>query len=200
MDELVSAALSITDSTGFALDCFHTNAFFSSPDSITSLSVVDSPSLQFMVGGNNDTSAQLVSAGQLKEVLQRLPRLEALNWRSSIPPPDGLCELIATHCPRVTRFICEPQHYQLSSVRLFLPKWDAPSLPLLSGLGLTTLYLSQLTQAGSQAFASLLRSIAEVSSLEVLTIDFVWLDDALCELIAEAGKKLKQVDFRNSRD
>ncbi|KAJ7251758.1 hypothetical protein B0H12DRAFT_1234037 [Mycena haematopus] len=92
--------------------------------------------------------------------------IEALVWESAFPPPDGLCEVLATHNPRLAKV------------------WDAPSLPLLSGLqGLTSLRLCRLSQAGARAFAALLENLSDESLLESLAIDFVWLDDPLCEKI-----------------
>lgn len=73
-----------------------------------------------------------------------------------------------------------------------MSKWDAPSLPLLSTLPLTSLHLSRLSQAGARALSSLLSNIAgEYSLLEDVSFDIVWLDDSLCKKLVEAGRRIR---------
>jgi hypothetical protein len=42
---------------------------------------------------STEFKVQPLSTTQLKEVLQRLPQLAEFKWMSSIPPPDGVCEV-----------------------------------------------------------------------------------------------------------
>ena len=77
-------------------------------------------------------------------------------------------------------------------------KWDCPSLPLLSSQPLTSLRLSRLSQAGARSLSDLLANMGEYSTLEELSIDFVWLDDHLCEKIVEAGGKLRKLRMGTS--
>jgi hypothetical protein len=72
-------------------------------------------------------------------------------------------------------------------------KWDAPSLPLLLSLPLTSLHLSRLSQAGARALSVLLSNLGEDSLLEDVGFDIVWLDDPLCEKIVEAGKRIRSL-------
>ena len=83
--------------------------------------------------------------------------------------------------PQLRRFIVNPAHPQLPPARHLLAKWDALSLPCLSGL--SSLEISRpLTQAGAHSLSALLTALAP--SLECLSLDFVWLDDSICEDIA----------------
>ena len=83
--------------------------------------------------------------------------------------------------PQLRRFIVNPAHPQLPPARHLLAKWDALSLPCLSGL--SSLEISRpLTQAGAHSLSALLTVLAP--SLEWLSLDFVWLDDSICEDIA----------------
>jgi hypothetical protein len=74
-----------------------------------------------------------------------------------------------------------------------MPKWNALSLPLLSNLPITVLVLNRLSQSGARALSALLSTTNEYSFLEDVSIDFVWLDDALCERIVEAGRRLRRL-------
>lgn len=63
---------------------------------------------------------------------------------------------------------------------------------MLSASPLTSLHLSRLSQAGARALSSLLSSIGgEYSLLEDVSFDIVWLDDALCEKLVEAGRRIR---------
>ncbi|KAF7966330.1 hypothetical protein HWV62_39148 [Athelia sp. TMB] len=75
------------------------------------------------------------------------------------------------------------------------PKWDAPSLPLLSSLPLTSLHISHLSQSGARSLSALLSDIGEDSLLDDISIDIVWLDDALCENIVKAGRRLRSISL-----
>jgi hypothetical protein len=74
-----------------------------------------------------------------------------------------------------------------------MPKWNALSLPLLSNLPITVLVLNRLSQSGARALSALLSGMNEYSFLEDVSIDFIWLDDALCERIVEAGRRLRRL-------
>ncbi len=84
------------------------------------------------------------------------------------------------------------------SQRKNLLKWDAPSLPLLADLPITTLRLSWLSQTGTRTFTSLLQDLGEHSTLEDLSVELVWLDDPLCEAIAASGRKLRRLRLSTS--
>ncbi|KAF7362040.1 hypothetical protein MVEN_00549400 [Mycena venus] len=139
-----------------------------------------------------------IDADLLVRLLGICPNLERLAWESAFPPPDGLCEVIAAHNSRLLRVAFTPPPLA-SSQRCSLAKWDAPSLPLLSGLpSLTSLCLCRLSQAGARAFATLLENLGDDSLLESLNIDFVWLDDPLCEKIVDAGRKIQKLSLTTS--
>ena len=78
------------------------------------------------------------------------------------------------------------------------PKWDGPSLPLLNSLPLTSLHVSRLSQRGARTLSVLLSNMGEYSTLEDLSVDFVWLDDQLCEMIAKAGSKIRKLRIGTS--
>ncbi|KAJ7782966.1 hypothetical protein B0H16DRAFT_1494891, partial [Mycena metata] len=123
--------------------------------------------------------------------------IEVFVWESAFPPPDGLCEILAEHNQRVLQVSFSPPALTPAS-RCNLAKWDAPSLPLLSGVSLTSLRLCRLSQSGARAFSALLDSIGDESVLECLNIDFVWLDDSLCEKIVAAGRKIQKLSLTTS--
>ncbi|KAF9051013.1 hypothetical protein BDZ89DRAFT_939943, partial [Hymenopellis radicata] len=157
-----------------------------------------------------------VTAEHLELILTVCCNLEEMEWNSPICPPDGFCEvcstptsqcfvprthiafqLLATHSPRLHTFSYYPHHVPFVPRKL-LRKWDAPSLPLLKSLPLTTLRLSSLSQIGSKAFTQLLQSYDESSSLEDLCLDLVWLDDTLCEAVAENTWRLRTLRVSTS--
>jgi hypothetical protein len=81
---------------------------------------------------------------------------------------------------------------------LVMPKWDGPSLPLFSSLPLTSLHLSRLSQRGARNLSVLLSNMGEYSTLEELSVDFVWLDDQLCDMISKGGGKLRKLRLGTS--
>ena len=108
-------------------------------------------------------------------------------------------QMLISHNPRLMRFSCTPNsRIVLPSSRTSIAKWDGPSLPLLSSLPLTSLHLSRLSQSGARSLSVLLSNIREYSTLEDVSIDFVWLDDQLCEKIVEAGGKLRKLRIGTS--
>lgn len=158
-------------------------------------------------------NTQPLDACQLDSMLKVCTKVGEIKWESSYLPPDGLFEarmfdflsvasnitlqLLATHNPCLTRFSFMPtiqSHQRLHSSRKII-KWNAPSIPLLSTLVLTHLQLSSLSQSGAQAFIAFLISVADFSTLESLTLDFVWLNDALCESITKASRKLRSLSL-----
>ena len=84
------------------------------------------------------------------------------------------------------------------TTRMSTSKWSSPSLPLLAHLPLTCLRLNQLSQPGSRALFTLLSNMSEYSSLDDVSIDFVFLDDQLCERIVEAGRRIKRLRIGTS--
>ncbi|KAJ7072464.1 hypothetical protein C8F01DRAFT_1104072 [Mycena amicta] len=125
-----------------------------------------------------------IEAETLNFLFEMCPNVEELVWQSTLPPPDGVCETLATYNPRLSRISFTQPPFSPRNL-----KWDAPSLPLLAVVPLTSIRVSRLSQAGARAFCQLLEALGVSSSLECLYIDFVWLDDPLCERIAAAGKK-----------
>ncbi|KAJ6495576.1 hypothetical protein C8R47DRAFT_362614 [Mycena vitilis] len=158
--------------------------------------VITSPVLPDGGALMRDDALRAIDADLLGRLLEICVNMEALVWESAFPPPDGLCEMLATHNPRLTRVVFAPP--PLSLPRSNLAKWDAPSLPLLSAVPLTSLRLCRLSQAGARAFSALLESLGDESSLECLDIDFVWLDDPLCEKIVDAGRKIQKLRLTTS--
>ncbi|KAG8872041.1 peroxin [Tulasnella sp. 331] len=140
-----------------------------------------------------------IPAHVLLELLEACTDLEELAWSSSSPPPDGLCEGLASTNPRLHTFSHNPVALSTPASRSSGLKWDALSLPLLSSLAttLTSLVLTRLSQAGAKSFSMLLTSLADedisaLVALESLDLHFVWLDDLLCDKVVNAlGKKLK---------
>ncbi|KAG7446404.1 uncharacterized protein BT62DRAFT_1005681 [Guyanagaster necrorhizus] len=133
----------------------------------------------------------------LETLLKLYSNLEALCWEGCLQPPDGLCEILVGCNPRLRSFSYDPPALPLPQ-RKNLIKWDAPSLPLLADLPITTLRLSWLSQTGTRTFTSLLQDLGEHSTLEDLSVDFVWLDDPLCEAIAANGRKLRRLRLSTS--
>ncbi|KAF8170186.1 hypothetical protein K438DRAFT_1854178 [Mycena galopus ATCC 62051] len=148
--------------------------------------------------GNALLNEMPIDADLIIRLLGICVNIEALVWESAFPPPDGLCEVLAMRNPRLLKVVFAPPPLTPPQ-RCSLAKWDAPSLPLLSGLpGLTSLHLCRLSQAGARAFAALLESLGDESLLESLDIDFVWLDDPLCEKIVVAGRKIQKLRLSTS--
>ncbi|KAK7057386.1 hypothetical protein R3P38DRAFT_2840650 [Favolaschia claudopus] len=148
--------------------------------------------------GESLLNAQPIDADLLFRLLRLCADIETLIWESSFPPPDGLCEVLAAGNPRLCKIAFEPPP-MAQPQRCNLAKWDAPSLPLLSCLaGLTSLRLCRLTQAGARAFATFLEKLGDESMLESLNIDFLWLDDQLCNKIVSAGRKIQKLCLSTS--
>ncbi|EJD52710.1 hypothetical protein AURDEDRAFT_181254 [Auricularia subglabra TFB-10046 SS5] len=141
-----------------------------------------------------------LDAGRLDSLLAACPRLTELRWLSSTPPPDGLCEALATHNSKLTTlaFTPEPSLVPLSPqipahARFEPPRWDAPSLHMLAALPLTHLHLSRLSQAGARSLGILFSKLGDLSNLEDVALDFLWLDDSLCDKLVEASKRLRHL-------
>lgn len=149
-----------------------------------------------------------LDAETIKTLLSACEELEELSWNSSYPPPDGLCEDLVSYNTKLNRFAYKPNS-QLVSASSSATKWDAPSLPLLAPLitscNLAHLTLTRLTQTGAQSLSLLLDALAEEAELpsssgasgswlQSLDLNFVWLDDPLCERIVKASRRtLKQL-------
>jgi hypothetical protein len=107
--------------------------------------------------------------------------------------------MLASSNLRLTRFVYTPSSQSKSlTARSTQSKWSCPSLALLSSLPLTSLCLTRISQVGSRALSKLLSSLSEYSSLDDLSIDFVFLDDQLCEKIVEAGRRLRRLKMGTS--
>ncbi|KAJ7502764.1 hypothetical protein B0H11DRAFT_1853798 [Mycena galericulata] len=144
----------------------------------------------------HDDVLRPIDAERLASLLEICANMEALIWESAFPPPDGLCEMLGKHNPRLVRVAFAPP--PLSPQRCTLAKWEAPSLPLLTGVPLTSLRLCRLSQPGARAFSAFLDNLGDESLLESLNLDFVWLDDSLCEKIVDAGRKIQKLTLTTS--
>ncbi|KAG8895698.1 peroxin, partial [Tulasnella sp. 417] len=143
-----------------------------------------------------------LDAETIRTLLSACEELEDLSWASSYPPPDGLCEDLVSYNTKLNRFAYEPNS-QLTSASSNATKWDAPSLPLLAPLitscNLAHLTLTRLTQTGAQSLSLLLNALAEEAELpsssgasgwlQSLELNFVWLDDPLCQRIVKASRR-----------
>ncbi|KAG8979663.1 hypothetical protein FRB90_008026, partial [Tulasnella sp. 427] len=150
-----------------------------------------------------DGQVRPIDGAIVKNLLSTCEELEKLEWTSSYPPPDGLLEDLVSYNPKLNCFAYKPTSRLLSSSSSSnATKWDAPSLPLLSPLitsfNLTDLTLTRLTQTGAISLALLLDTLAEeselssssfTSGLQSLELNFVWVDDPLCQRIVRAGKR-----------
>ncbi|KAG8746975.1 peroxin [Ceratobasidium sp. 414] len=101
-----------------------------------------------------------VSGAHLETLLKGCTKLEEMT--------------LATYAPHLKRFTFSP-----NSVAAPVLKWDAPSISHLPPL--THLALSRLSQAGASALA------ANPPDARSLALDFVWLDDFVCERLARAS-------------
>ncbi|KAJ7129831.1 hypothetical protein C8R43DRAFT_1026004 [Mycena crocata] len=159
--------------------------------------IISDPALPDDSAPLKDDALRPIDAELLVRLFEICANMEALVWESAFPPPDGLCEMLSTHNSRLQRVVFAPPPLSPSS-RCSLAKWDAPSLPLLSSVSLTSLRLCRLSQAGARAFSAYLDHIGNESLLECLGIDFVWLDDSLCEKIVDAGRKIQKLTLTTS--
>ncbi|KAF9071066.1 hypothetical protein BDP27DRAFT_1322725 [Rhodocollybia butyracea] len=132
-----------------------------------------------------------LDADLISHLLQQCLNLEDFLWTSSLRPPDGICEQLSLFNTRLKRFDHRPSYSR--DRRTTLTKWDASSLSLLSTLPVVTLALSGLSQVGAGALVHMLCNLGEDSVLENLNLDLVWLDEKLCDAIAEAGKKIRRL-------
>ena len=119
-------------------------------------------------------------------------------------------KVLSEHNPRLVNFTFQPDAplrlasgppttgIQPPAARPAIPKWDGPSLPLMAALPLTTLHITRLTQQGSRALAVLFAHLSEYSLLEDVSLDFVWLDDSLCERLVEAGRRVRRLKIGTS--
>ncbi|KAJ6501054.1 hypothetical protein C8R47DRAFT_1108768 [Mycena vitilis] len=142
----------------------------------------------------NDT-LRPIDTDLLARLLTICVNMETLVWESAFPPPDGLCELIATHNARLMRVVFAAPPVATAQD---LARWDAPSLPLLGALTLTSLHLCRLSRCGARAFSDLLDRLGDDSSLECLDLDFVWLDDYMCEKIVRSGLTIRRLRLATS--
>ncbi|CEL61096.1 hypothetical protein RSOLAG1IB_04336 [Rhizoctonia solani AG-1 IB] len=99
---------------------------------------------------------------------------QELVWGSSVPPPDGICEIFTTFTPNLKRFSFAPSSLPRDNTPPL--KWDAPSLSVLPPLA--HLRLTRLSQSGASALAS------HPPDVQHLELDFIWLDDWVCERLA----------------
>lgn len=108
--------------------------------------------------------------------------------------------MLVSHTPRLTHFTFTPDHTAdpHSSTRARLAKWDALSLPLLASLPLISLRLSRLSQSGTRALSQLFDNLGEYSTLEDVSVNFIWLDDPLCEKLADAGRRIRRLTLGTS--
>ncbi|KAH7339403.1 hypothetical protein B0J17DRAFT_654973 [Rhizoctonia solani] len=100
-----------------------------------------------------DQGIRPLSGHRIKSVLEKCENLEELVWASSVPPPDGICEIFTTHTPHLKQFSFAPTCVSPDNGPPL--KWDAPS-----------------------ALAS------HPPDVQHLELDFVWLDDWVCERLA----------------
>ncbi|KAJ7078917.1 hypothetical protein B0H15DRAFT_859723 [Mycena belliarum] len=158
--------------------------------------VITDPSLPDDNAPLHRDALQPIDTERLARLLAICSNIEVLVWESAFSPPDGLCEILVARNPQLLRvnFTSPP----LVPSRCSLAKWDAPSLPLLTGIPLTNMRLCRLSQAGARAFSTLLENLGDEALLECLGIDFVWLDDSLCEKIVHAGRKLQKLTLTTS--
>lgn len=105
-------------------------------------------------------------------------------------------QILSTQNAKLSSFSFAPTNpliHDEPSARQGLPRWDAPSLIHLTSLPLTRLVLHRLSQAGARALSALFEKLGEDSTLEEAWLDFVWLDDSLCEKLSVAGRRLKRL-------
>lgn len=172
-----------------------------------------SPLLQFSSSDESDDEGAQVhgnlieplNAAKIIQVLAACSDLTELEWSSTTPPPNGLCEALAHNNPKLVRFTFAPQPSlaphspQVPAHSRFVPpRWDGPSLPMLITLPVRALHLHSLSQAGARALGTLLSKLGDNSSIEELSLDFLWLDDALCDRIVQASKKLQRLCLSTS--
>ncbi|KIY50175.1 hypothetical protein FISHEDRAFT_71789 [Fistulina hepatica ATCC 64428] len=124
---------------------------------------------------------RLMDASQFYRILEACPNVSHLSWECVMPPPDGLCEALASYCSALTTFSCNIPYHRLLDTRS-LCKWGALSLPLIPTTVTRIDLCRPLSQMGAQAFSALLSILT--TTLEELRVDFVWLDDEFCEKIA----------------
>ncbi|KAL5631644.1 hypothetical protein ACGC1H_007231 [Rhizoctonia solani] len=149
---------------------------------IRTLVVVDPPrrheeSTLFELEGTEEDEEQgtrPLSGRRVTDILEKCENLQELVWASSVPPPDGICEIFATHTPHLKRFSFAPTSVPPDNTPPL--KWDALSLAVLPPLAY--LHLTRLSQAGASALAS------HPPDVQHLELDFVWLDDWVCERLA----------------
>ncbi|CAE6508857.1 unnamed protein product [Rhizoctonia solani] len=119
-----------------------------------------------------------LSGEKVKAIVEKCENVEELIWASSVPPPNGICEArrarTFTHTPHLKRFSFAPTSVPPDHIPPL--KWDAPSLSVLPPLA--HLHLTRLSQAGASALAS------HPPDVQHLELDFVWLDDWVCERLA----------------
>ena len=110
----------------------------------------------------------------------------------------SISQIIAQHAVKLTSCSFAPLPNLLShnlNARAS-PRWDAPSLGHLASLNnLTSLSVTRLSQAGARAIGTLFDKMGDgdSSALEDVSLDFLWLDDALCEALVKAGRRLRRL-------
>ncbi|QRW08089.1 hypothetical protein RhiLY_07088 [Ceratobasidium sp. AG-Ba] len=115
-----------------------------------------------------------ISGIHFETLLKACTQLEEVMWASSVPPPDWICETLAIYTPNIRRFSFVPAGAPVL-------RWDAPSISHLPPLA--HLALSRLSQAGASALA------ANPPEARSMALDFVWLDDFVCERLARSSLK-----------
>ncbi|CAE6419373.1 unnamed protein product [Rhizoctonia solani] len=131
-----------------------------------------------------DQVARPLSGRRVRDILEKCDTMEELIWASSVPPPDGICE--ARFPPNSISSFMTNYTLKHSVPPDNIPplKWDALSLTVLPPLAY--LRLVRLSQAGASALAS------HPPDVQHLDLDFVWLDDWVCERLARIPR-LKRV-------
>ncbi|GJJ06162.1 hypothetical protein Clacol_000351 [Clathrus columnatus] len=158
---------------------------------------------------NSRLAVQPIGAPDLTSLLTLCDGLEGFWWRSSNPPMDGLFEVLSKQCPRLSSFIFQPDPPLRavsfdkktgisSSIQRSVVKWDAPSLPLLSGVPMTQLSITRLSRSGSLALMQLFEQLNEESILEDVSLDLVWFEDLLCTWLVKAGRRIKKLQLGTS--
>ncbi|KAF8342261.1 uncharacterized protein EI90DRAFT_3116181 [Cantharellus anzutake] len=140
-----------------------------------------------------------IPAKYLENVLRTCVNLEEFSWISSTPPPDGVCEVLATYCPRLISFSFNPPNPVLAESSPLIKsgpsqlRWDGPSLSYLSALQLTRLHVGRLTQIGAKNLLAFFTNTVDFSPLEEVQLNFLWLDDTICEALGQSARKLRRL-------
>ncbi|KAH7108195.1 hypothetical protein BKA62DRAFT_681390 [Auriculariales sp. MPI-PUGE-AT-0066] len=141
----------------------------------------------------------------IRGLLRCCPDLQQLLWVSATPPPDSLCETLSIFNVKLGRFSFVPEPSLIPQspqtpvhARHVPPRWDASSLPQLAELPIHTLQLSRLSQTGARALGQLCAALGDRSNLEDVSLDFLWLDDTLCEKLVLASRRLRRLQLSSN--